>query len=52
MNKEQILETLRKLSQCQGFYGRILRSIEEEDLEFLEQQNFKTSLDLIMFLET
>jgi len=45
------------LAQSQGFYGRLLRSITEsgeqgeEYLNYLEEQNFGDSLDLIMFIE-
>jgi len=54
MNKEQIKETLQALSKCQGFYGRYLREIkdnEEEVLKGLEKQGFKDPVDLVLFLE-
>jgi hypothetical protein len=39
------------MSHSQGFYGRMLRDITDENLEYLEKQNFKDIVDLIMFLE-
>lgn len=51
MNKEEILNIFKSLAQSQGFYGRILENITEDQLDYLEQQNFKDPLDLILFLE-
>ena len=53
MTKEEILNAVRKLSHSQGSYGRLLEQLEydEESLNFLEQQNFKDVVDLVMFLE-
>ena len=51
MNREQILATFESLAQSQGFYGRMLASITDEALDYLVAQNFKDSLDLILFLE-
>ena len=46
------------LAQSQGFYGRLLRNIDEMDEEDrekvwsdLESQNFKDAVDLIMYIE-
>lgn len=61
MKEAQILETIEKLSRSQGLYGRILRDLEEmqkndpdtykETIELLEKQDFKTELDLILYIE-
>lgn len=53
MNKEQILNLIKSLSRSQGFYGRLYEQIHDNDeaLEYLEQQDFKDELDLILFLE-
>lgn len=51
MNKEQILDTIKQLANSQGFYSRILSAITDEGLDYLESQNFKTPLDLVLFLE-
>lgn len=54
MNREKILNLIQGLSKSQGFYGRLLRRIQEEPeiLDYLEKQNFKEDLDLILFLES
>ena len=53
MTKEQILNEIKMLSHSQGFYGRLLRDINDnpEILDRLEEQNFQEPLDLIFFLE-
>lgn len=53
MKSDEILNIIKSLAQNQGFYGRLLEQIQdnEEALEYLEQQNFKDSVDLILFLE-
>lgn len=53
MNKEEILKAVKSLAQSQGFYGRLLQQLEsnEKALEYLEQQNFKDEIDLILFIE-
>ena len=59
MDRQAIRGTFEMLAQSQGFYGRLLRSIdemEEEDREKvwseLESQNFKDVVDLIMYMES
>lgn len=58
MNKEQILDVFRSLACSQGFYGRLLRDIYEDEewgnayLNYLEEQNFRTEIDLILFIES
>lgn len=51
MNKDQILKTIKDLAKSQGLYGRILYNMTDEVLEYLEEQNFKDSLDLVLFIE-
>ena len=48
MNKEQILKTIRSLAMSQGFYGRLLRDLNNypEWLNELEEQHFNTPLDM------
>ena len=61
MKREQILATIKMLAKSQGLYGRILRAMEEckaefpdvyeQNMQFLEEQNFKSELDLIYYFE-
>lgn len=53
MDRTKILELIKGLAKSQGFYGRLLESINENPkiLDHLEQQNFKEELDLILYLE-
>lgn len=53
MNKAEILIALKKLAHSQGFYGRLLEEIENDDsiLQQLEDQNFKDTVDMILWLE-
>lgn len=61
MKEAQIIETIERLSQSQGLYGRILRDLAEtkendpeayrETMELLESQDFKTPVDLVMYIE-
>lgn len=61
MKEAQILEVFERLSKSQGLYGRILRDLEDmqkndpdtykETIELLEKQDFKTDLDLILYIE-
>lgn len=62
MDIEQIMAAIRSLAESQGFYGRLyenMQSVQANDpeqwaeiKETLEAQNFKDSLDMVMFLET
>lgn len=58
MNREEILETIRSLAKSQGFYGRLVKFLESDELdalaylELLEEQNFKHPIDLILFIES
>lgn len=53
---EKALELIKSLSHSQGCWGRLLRELEENDTieEFkiwVEEQQFKNELDLILTLE-
>jgi hypothetical protein len=57
MKKDAIKKVLLTLAQSQGFYGRVLESIEsrpdaEEVWDELERQNFKEPFDIVMYLES
>lgn len=58
MNRKEILNAISNLSSSQGFYGRLYEQLtnESEDserfLSELEAQNFKDSVDLILYLES
>ena len=59
MDRDDIMRTIRMLARSQGFYGRLLRDIEEmnddarEDFfTELEDQNFKDSVDMVLFFES
>lgn len=53
MTKQEIMEAIKSLAKSQGFYGRLYETLKEnpEALDFLAKQNFKDSLDMVMFLE-
>ena len=58
MDRQAIRGIFEMLAQSQGFYGRLLRNIDEMDEEDrekvwsdLESQNFKDAVDLILFIE-
>lgn len=53
MNREEILNAIKNLATSQGFYGRLLRDIEEnpEILDELEAQNFSDSVDMVLYIE-
>lgn len=58
MKKPEILQAIRSLAASQGFYGRLLMALTSDEpdcvayLDYLEQQNFKDTVDLVMFLES
>lgn len=53
MTKEEIIKVIAALAHSQGYYSRLYGTLKEnpEALEFLEKQNFKKPIDMIMFLE-
>ena len=62
MDREKILTAIAELARSQGFYGRLLRTIEdireadaeqyEELMQTLEGQNFGDTLDMVLYFET
>ena len=62
MKYNEIIQVIKNLSKAQGFYGRLLRTInetEENDIDqfnnlvdYLESQNFKDAVDIVLFFET
>ena len=61
MKIKEIKETIKLLANSQGFYGRLLASMEtmeemfpndyEELVTELESQNFENAVDLIVYFE-
>ena len=62
MSWREVIDVIKMLAHSQGFYGRLLRSIEEQYekdyenweafMQYLEEQKFKDALDVVMFFET
>lgn len=54
MDRDDILKAVRMLSCSQGFYCRLLMELQENEdfLNYLVEQNFKDTVDMILFLET
>lgn len=55
---EDVIAIIRELSYSQGFYGRLLRDINELSKEELrdfaieiESENFTSALDVVMYFE-
>lgn len=50
---KEIMETVKELARSQGFYCRLYETLKAnpEALDFLAKQNFKDSIEMIMFLE-
>lgn len=53
MSKEEIYNAIESLSKSQGFYCRVLQSVQEnpEVLDKLEELKFKDIVDLVLYLE-
>ena len=58
MTAKDVINVIEELSYSQGFYGRLLRQnkgLNAEDFrEFcrlMEEQNFRDSLDVVLFFE-
>ena len=61
MKMEEIKSTIKSLASSQGFYSRLLASMEtmeemfpkdyEEVVKELESQNFQNAVDLVMYFE-
>lgn len=62
MDIEQIMAAIRSLAESQGFYGRLYNELWEmqtndpdqweEVKNTLEAQNFKDTLDMVMYFES
>ena len=54
MKKQEILSAIESLAHSQGFYGRLYEAIHnnEEALQYLENQDFKDIVDMIIFMES
>ena len=54
MTREWILGAIKDLAKSQGYYGRLLRAIEEDEtiLDTLEEQNFNDVVDMGLYLES
>lgn len=56
MKRDEILATIKMLASSQGFYGRLYESImnaafKDEYLDYLESQNFRDAVDMVLFFE-
>lgn len=61
MKRDQILSEIRLLAKSQGFYGKVLKTFKDmelnepqkydEMLNYLEEQDFKSTLDIVFFFE-
>ncbi len=53
MDKNDILKAVYMLACSQGFYGRLYMELQENEglLDYLVEQNFKDTLDMVFFLE-
>ena len=59
MSYEEFLKNIETLSLSQGYYGRLLRQLEDLDDEELEKvktkiesQHFNDMLDIVMYFES
>ena len=58
MTKKDIKENIAMLAQSQGFYGRLLNQIEEDEavLDYLHkksiQEDWKDAVDMVMSIES
>lgn len=57
-NQRIFAQTVMSLAHSQGFYGRIIRDIEDMDeteyydlCRLLDDQNFNDTLDVVLWLE-
>lgn len=54
MTREEIRQTFEQLAMSQGYYGRVLRAIDESEediLGSLEEIGFSNPVELVMFME-
>lgn len=54
MTREEILEAIKDLAKSQGYYGRLLQEINEDEtiLDTLEEQNFNDVVGMVLCLES
>lgn len=60
MTYEEFLEVIKTLAKSQGFYSRVLKSIQnitnevelEDFRQHIEEQNFKDAVDVVMYYES
>lgn len=58
MTKQVIKENISMLAQSQGFYGRLLNQIEEDEavLDYLHEQSiqegWKDAVDMVLSIES
>lgn len=58
MTKQAIKENISMLAQSQGFYGRLLNQIEEDEavLDYLHEQSiqecWKDAVDMVLSIES
>lgn len=57
MDREQILSAIRNLACSQGFYGRLLDFIYNDEngqayLDYLVEQNFGDVVSMVLFIES
>jgi hypothetical protein len=58
MGVKDLIELCKQLSKSQGFYGRLLRQLQEADDDTLNEinktmlkHNFKDTLDIVLWVE-
>lgn len=58
LTKCEIMNIIKQLAKCQGYYSSLKRNIDECDEEtkneflgILESQHFKDEVDLVLYLE-
>ena len=58
MNRQEILNAVKSLAMSQGFYGRLYNALTdgteeaESVLQEMVDQNFKDSVDMVMWIES
>ena len=58
MNRQEILNAVKSLAMSQGFYGRLYNALTngteeaEAALQEMVDQNFKDSVDMVMWIES
>ena len=54
MTREEIRQTFEQLARSQGYYGRVLKTIDESEddiLGSLEEVGFNDPVELVMYME-